>query len=280
MSELPELIKNVSDTAWWTAAGRFLESKRDDALFKDPLAGLLIESRAQLLESYAPVQHLTLTMAVRTKLIDDLVMDLIKTKNVDAVVNLACGLCTRAYRLPLPQSIHWVEVDFAPMIQFKQEKLSPIAAPCELEFRAVDLRQAQALQDLLREISARHKNVLVITEGLLLYLKEENVINMAQEFLAHDVRYWLSDFYLHPAQALAKNPQYYQAMEKADAMFHFDPENGLGFFADHGWILKEQFNFLEEAKRLNRLPVPDAESEAAGARFTDSAYIVLAASKA
>jgi O-methyltransferase involved in polyketide biosynthesis len=35
------LIENVSDTAFWIAHCRALESERPDALFHDPLAGLL-----------------------------------------------------------------------------------------------------------------------------------------------------------------------------------------------------------------------------------------------
>ncbi len=279
MSVSSELIKNVSDTAWWTATGRFLESKRDDALFKDPLAGLLIEGREQMLSNLLPTQYLSAMMAVRTKLLDDLVMELIKGKKIDAVINLACGLCTRVFRLPLPQSMHWVEVDFPAMIQFKQEKLSPIAAPCDLEFRAVDLRQAEARQMLLKEVTERHENVLVITEGLLPYLTESNVTQLAAELITYDVRYWLSDFYMNVAQDLVNSPEIYQAMKKADAMLQFDPESGLDFFQEHGWTLKKQFNFVEEAKRLDRMPPQTEETKTFGSMLHGNAYIILAEPK-
>lgn len=39
MTDTP--IENVSDTAFWVAHYRALETKRPDALFHDPLAGVL-----------------------------------------------------------------------------------------------------------------------------------------------------------------------------------------------------------------------------------------------
>jgi O-methyltransferase involved in polyketide biosynthesis len=41
------LIGNVSDTAFWVAHHRALESERADALFRDPLAGILAGDRGR-----------------------------------------------------------------------------------------------------------------------------------------------------------------------------------------------------------------------------------------
>src|SRR2546422_4602991 len=38
--------------------------------------------------------------------------------------NLAAGLDARPYRLPLPSSLRWVEVDFPDVIAYKQEQLA------------------------------------------------------------------------------------------------------------------------------------------------------------
>lgn len=272
-----ESLKSVSDTAWWTAAGRFLESNRDDALFKDPLAGLLIEGHPLNSSTRTPDEEdskrsLSWSMAVRTKLLDDLVMELVNGKKVDAIVNLACGLCTRVFRLPLPQDFRWVEVDFNPVIEYKKEKLSPIAPPCQLEFRSIDLRQPEARQALLKDVSS-YGRVAVITEGLLLYLPEEHVAGLAKEFLQYNVRYWLSDFYVDPEKRLLARPEMYEAMKKADALFRFNPAEKLGFFAKHGWRLQREYNFVTEGIRLNR--VPD-EAVAEVKEFGGHAYIVMA----
>ncbi len=40
------------------------------------------------------------------------------------VINLGAGLDSRPYRMALPPSLLWVEVDYSHMIGFKNEKLA------------------------------------------------------------------------------------------------------------------------------------------------------------
>src|SRR5438046_7427925 len=105
------LIANVSDTARWVAAYRAEESARPDALFRDHLAARLAgEKGAAIAKRAAPRLHSGWPLVVRTKVIDDLVLDAV-ADGADLVVNLAAGLDTRPYRLKLPPTLRWVEAD-------------------------------------------------------------------------------------------------------------------------------------------------------------------------
>ena len=52
---------------------------------------------------------------------------------VDLVVNLAAGLDTRPYRMALPPSLRWVEVDLPDILDYKEEILAGAAPACALE---------------------------------------------------------------------------------------------------------------------------------------------------
>src|SRR4051794_23962312 len=108
---MPIRIENISDTALWVAYYRALESERPDALFCDPFAKLLAGSRGQEITEFMDyTKKHTWALAVRTALLDKLILETIKSKEIDTVLNLACGLDTRAYRLSLPALLKWIEV--------------------------------------------------------------------------------------------------------------------------------------------------------------------------
>src|SRR2546427_252302 len=106
-------ITHVSDTARWVALYRAMESERPDALFRDPYARRLAGERGErIVASMRRGRAMAWPMIVRTAVLDELILRAIERDGVDTVLNLAAGLDTRPYRLPLPSSLRWVEADF------------------------------------------------------------------------------------------------------------------------------------------------------------------------
>ena len=133
------LIENVSDTAFWIAHYRALETQRADALFHDPLAGLLAGERGKQIANAMPKSFMTgWAVVIRTCIIDDYIRFAI-AQGVDTVLNLGTGLDTRPYRLDLPRSLVWVEADYPDMIEFKEKRLSSEKPRCQLERVKLDL---------------------------------------------------------------------------------------------------------------------------------------------
>src|SRR6516225_9540934 len=105
------IISNVSDTAWWVAAYRAIESARPDALFHDPLANRLAGERGRAIVAATPrVMRGGWWLVARTKIIDDLIAEAIRD-GCDRALTLAVGLDTRPYRLDLPSDFTWFEAD-------------------------------------------------------------------------------------------------------------------------------------------------------------------------
>ncbi|MES1195491.1 MAG: class I SAM-dependent methyltransferase, partial [Steroidobacter sp.] len=116
-------IRDVSDTALWVAAYRAKESARPDAKFHDPLASVLVGERGRVIaESMPGSGMMQWVMVLRTLAIDRLITHAINT-DADMVVNLGAGLDTRPYRLELPTTLHWIEIDFPNIIELKNERL-------------------------------------------------------------------------------------------------------------------------------------------------------------
>src|SRR5262245_33651531 len=110
----------VSDTAFVLASLRALESDRGDAHFHDACAEHLAGDRGSALVNRLPGGASSAAgCIVRTCLIDELLMEFVRERQIDAVLNLGAGLDTRPYRLDLPPSMHWTEVDSSEVLDYK-----------------------------------------------------------------------------------------------------------------------------------------------------------------
>jgi methyltransferase (TIGR00027 family) len=113
-------VAHISDTAFLTALSRALEAERPDALIHDPLAWTLLGERAEaFLALRANPSAEFRSVALRSRLLDDLLLDTLEATGADVVLNLACGLDARPYRLPLPPALRWIEVDLPGVIAHK-----------------------------------------------------------------------------------------------------------------------------------------------------------------
>jgi O-methyltransferase involved in polyketide biosynthesis len=84
------------------AAARDVESRRPDALFRDPYIGVLA---GELGEEYRDAPRRRASgrgLVIRTAVIDELIGRAVAKGGIDTIVNLACGLDTRAFRCVCP----------------------------------------------------------------------------------------------------------------------------------------------------------------------------------
>jgi methyltransferase (TIGR00027 family) len=248
-------IRDVSDTALWVAMYRAEESERKDAIFHDPFARRLAGERGQRIVESIPRGHqMSWPMVVRTHVLDEWVLSLTREHGVDTVLDLAAGLDARPWRLPLPEATHWVDVDMPGMLAHKQQGMAGEVAKCRYTAHAADLRDPQALHHVLDTFAGPDRRVLVMTEGLLIYLEPEQVAALAGALATHpSCRYWITDLasplLLEWMARRWKGPQ-----GLANAPFRFAPKEGTAFFAAHGWREREYRSTMSEAQRLKRAP--------------------------
>ena len=247
------LISHVSDTAYLVAQHRAVESARADALFVDPLAARLAGDRGRTIARAFRGGAMTgWVVAVRTRIIDEYVQQAI-ARGVDTIVNLGAGLDTRPYRLDLPASLTWVEVDYPDMIAFKEQRLAGETARCRLQRVALDLAQVPARRRLLAELDAGAKRMLILTEGVVLYMDIADVAALADDLraLSH-VDSWIVD-YISP-ESIAYRKRRGVDRQMAAAPFKFEPPDWFKFFSDHGWRQREIRYLAEDGRRWGRRP--------------------------
>src|SRR5580692_6120249 len=168
------LVSNISDTARWVAQYRAMESARSDALSRDPLAARVAGAQGQAIVADVPRKLRSgWSIIARTKLIDDLVAACV-AEGCTRVVNLAAGLDTRPYRLPLPASLTWIEADLPALVDEKERLLAGETPVCAVTRARVDLADAAARAAFLASV-AGDARTLVITEGLVQYLDDATV---------------------------------------------------------------------------------------------------------
>ena len=244
-------IRNVSDTALWVAIYRAMESERPDAIFHDPYARRLGGERGQAIVDAMPRgKVMSWPMVVRTAVMDEIILRCVQ-QGAATVLNLAAGLDARPYRLALPASLRWLHVDLPDMIDYFRSHMSGETPRCELEFIAADLRDAGARREVFTN-AARFGPVLVITEGLLIYLEPGDVADLARDL--HDIagaKWWLSDL-ASPMLLKYLERQWQPMLKDGNAPFRFGPAEGTGFFAPSGWREIEYRPHWEESLRLQR----------------------------
>jgi O-methyltransferase involved in polyketide biosynthesis len=158
--------------------------------------------------------------------------------------------------MDLPSSLRWVEVDCPRVIDLKESQLVDERPRCRLERFKLDLTDVAARRRFLASIADHSGHVLVLTEGVVLYLSVEETASLAHDLQSRlDVRYWITD-YIAPALHQYRRREVSKNSMK-NAPFRFEPTDYFGFFRAHGWRPKEIRYIALEGDRLNRpLPLP------------------------
>jgi methyltransferase (TIGR00027 family) len=252
MSDAGHLITHVSDTARWTALYRATESARADALFSDPLAERLAGEQGRAIVANAPVSTRNgWWLVARTKIIDDAIANAI-ADGCDRVLNLAAGLDTRPYRLDLPPDFSWIEADLPLLLAEKTQLLADQTPRCRLTRTAVDLADPHAREAFFDEALDGATKALVLTEGLLMYLEDRDVVALSAAIRRPEVNWWMIDF---AGPGLQKLMNKKMAGMLQNAPFKFAPDNGLAYFEDLGWHVLAAESLLMAANRFRRLPI-------------------------
>ena len=191
-------------------------------------------------------------MIVRTAVMDEMILARIDQGGVDTVLNLAAGLDTRAWRLPLPAGLHWVDVDLPAMTEYKASFMRDERPACRYEAIAADLTNAAVRNAIFSQLGRTARRLLVITEGLLIYLSPDEVQSLAGAVHAMpSAQWWITDL-ASPMLLEWMRKSWGRSVERGNAPFKFGPEDSVAFFTPLGWREAEYHSQMEEARRLKR----------------------------
>jgi methyltransferase (TIGR00027 family) len=253
VTQAEPLIRNISDTALLAAVYRARETERHDALFRDPLARRLAGKRGdQIAESMPFSDRNTWAWVVRTYLFDQFIEEQCQ-QGVDMVVNLAAGLDTRPYRMTLPATLQWVEVDLPGILSYKEEILANEKPVCALERVRLDLSDVTARREVFAQLGRRAAKILLFTEGFIIYFSADQVRALAEDLAApRTFQRWILDL-ASPGllRLLQKNMNI--SLSEGVSSLQFGPEEGPEFFVPCGWKPIDVRSLLKTAARLKRL---------------------------
>lgn len=246
-------IRNITDTALWVAVYRADETDQKDALFKDPYARKLAGERGeQIVRAMEEGRRNSWSFIARTYLFDKCILEHTNA-GFEQVLNLASGLDTRPYRLPLPQHINWIDVDLPEIVEYINEEMKNENPVCNHKRISLDLSNSEKRKKLFNEMERNSKKTLIVSEGLMGYLSEK-----ANEELAADLssvssfERWVLDL-MSPGILPLINNEMNSLLENANAPLIFAPDEGERFYEKFGWKHIESASKLKTAAQLNRL---------------------------
>lgn len=246
-------IRHISDTALWVAVYRAQESERADAVFRDPYARKLAGDRGKQIAAALPfAERHSWSYTARTWLVDQVIEREVQ-QGADMVMNLAAGVDSRPYRMKLPASLRWIEIDVPDMLKYKQEVLADERPVCALERVPLDLRDTGARRALFQRLGAEAKRALVVSEGLIIYFEADGAATLAGDLAARSsFRRWVTDL-TSPALLKMLQKAIGSPLLDSGSPLKFAPREGPEFFAPYGWKSVETRSLLHTAAKLKRL---------------------------
>jgi len=193
MSQPHGEIGHVSDTALMVAACRALEFDAPDGFVRDPFAARLAGERGMaILRALPQPEMMRFGIGVRSRFIDELVLEALASEKISTVLSLGCGLDTRPWRLEVPADLRWIEVDFADMLDYKNALMSSETPRCRREFISGDVNDGVQRRAIYAAVGSAP--ALMITEGFLMYLPGATVHALAAETSKESgIAHWMID---------------------------------------------------------------------------------------
>jgi len=246
-------ITHVSDTALMVAACRALESECADGFVHDPFAARLAGERGMaMLRALPQPGMMRLGIGVRSRFMDELLLEALASKPIATVLSVGCGLDTRPWRLELPPDLRWIEVDFADLLDYKEALMSGETPLCRRERITADLNDAAERRTIYA--AAGPAPALMITEGLLMYLPASTVEALSAEaWQQSGIAHWMSDL-TTSAFAKAINMDK-SALSNVQAPDFLQGEQILDTVRRHGWVTAALRSYVTDmAFAMERIP--------------------------
>jgi len=252
--KMEPLIRNISDTARWVATFRADESERPDAVFHDHFARMLAGDRGQQIANTIQfTKSNSWTFVARTFLFDQVVLQHV-AQGYDMIINLAAGLDARPYRMDLPSSLKWIDVDLPGILEYKQSVLANEKPVCQLQTVQLDLSDRSKRLNLFTQLNRQCNKALVLSEGLIGYLEDEQVGALANDLpRQNNFRRWALDLISPDLLAMITREMGY-FLKEGNSPLKFAPAEGEGFFLPYGWKILESKSKLKTAVVLKRVP--------------------------
>ena len=159
-----EDLKNIAETLLYPLISRYVETKKENGVIKDPKSVEIIEALDYDVKSTKLFPISQLGACLRTIIFDEAVLDFIKENPDGVIVNLGCGLDTRFPRVDNDQTT-WFDLDLPETIEIRKNFFTETSRHKFIAKSVLDPSWADKVP--------KNKKLLILMEGLSFYFTEQ-----------------------------------------------------------------------------------------------------------
>lgn len=163
-------ITGVSETMLQTLYARAKETNSQNAKIKDDIAVHIVENIDYDFSKADKDSAMSSGVIARTIVLDRMVEQYLNVHTNAVVVNIACGLDTRCYRMK-GKYLRWYNLDLPQTMKIREQFLTETGPMYQIAKSAMD-------DSYIHDIEYHGEDILVIIEGLTMYLDEKEVLKM------------------------------------------------------------------------------------------------------
>lgn len=170
-------MTGVPETMIQTLYARAMESKREEHLIYDKKAMEIVKEMDYDFTKAKEDAMMRNGVVARTIVLDELVQNYVTEHPNAVVINIACGLDTRFYRVDNGK-LRWFNLDLPVTIEVRKKFLEETGRVSVLPYSAMDEAWAEEVHKTLNaetDLDNETRPTLVIIEGLTMYLSKEDV---------------------------------------------------------------------------------------------------------
>lgn len=161
-------LNNESKTLFIPLLGKAVMSK-DNLFLHDPKAEEIISKLDYDFSSLKQSKWLSMFMSVRALVIDELCNKYILGHPNATIIHLGCGLDSRCLRVNQNYKI-WYDIDYEEVISIRKNFYNQDNNYKMIGSSVIDFKWLEQIED--------NENIMVVAEGLTMYLSEEEIRNL------------------------------------------------------------------------------------------------------
>jgi O-methyltransferase involved in polyketide biosynthesis len=161
------LLSEEQETLLIPLYSKAVESQKPDPIFVDEKAQDILKQIEYDFARLKIPRKTAITLCIRASKLDAYTRAFLADHPQSVVIHLGCGLDSRCLRAK-HENAEWYDLDFPPVIDLRRKFYEETPIYHLIPSSVTDLRWTDA-------ISPQGRSVLVIAEGLLMYLKEADV---------------------------------------------------------------------------------------------------------
>ena len=163
-------VTGVPETMIQTLYARAKESEKDNPMIRDDMAAEIVSKLDYDFSNADKDKAMSYGVIARTIVLDEMVERYLSKNPKTVVINIASGMDTRCYRMK-GKYLRWYNVDLPETMKIRKRFLTETGPVYQIAKSAMDA-------SYIDDIDYHGKNILVIIEGLTMYLCEKDIRKM------------------------------------------------------------------------------------------------------